>query len=400
MPITRTKVKKDGLQQYRVRVNYTDRDGVHRQVERTAYGKAEAQDMERRLLAECTAAPQPKANTVADLYAKYADFRRHEVRESTLEKSNRTLELHVLPLLGSCPLQRLDTPKLLEWKAAISDKGLVTTTKNSIYKEFRALLNFAVRLRWLPSNPLLEAGPFRDPYFEMQEEKLHYYTADQFLRYHAALREAASTMTQWGTYTFFALAFYTGMRKGEIHALRWSDISPDGVISVRRSISQKIKGKPITETPPKNKASYRRLQAPLPLLRILDEQRTRQQADPRWTEDYRVCGGPGVISDTTIENANKRAAIAADLPHIRVHDFRHTHASLLINEAISIQEVARRLGHADVKMTWGTYGHLYPREEERALVVLNKITPEEIPEKSPNEIQSETSENKKARKNA
>lgn len=372
MPIYKTKTKRDGLQQYRVRINYTDRDGTYRQIERTAYGKAEAQDLERRLLGEYTQEPPVTPLTVAELIERYNEYRRHEVRASTLDKSSRILACHVLPTLGSCTLDQLDAPALMAWKAAINEKGLATITKNGAYKELRALLNFGVKLRQLPSNPLLDIGPFRDPYFEMPADQLHYYTADQFLRYHAAMRGAAKSMTGWGVYVFFAIAFYTGMRKGEIHALRWTDLQ-DGTIYIRRSISQKIKGQRITETPPKNKSSYRRLQIPTPLQTILDEQRTRQQADGRWTAEYRVCGGPDVISDTSIENANKATAAAAGLPHIRVHDFRHTHASLLINEGISIQEVARRLGHADVKMTWNTYGHLYPREEERAIAILNRI---------------------------
>lgn len=63
----------------------------------------------------------------------------------------------------------------------------------------------------------------------------------------------------------------------------------------------------------------------------------------------------------------------AGLPHIRLHDFRHSHASLLASEGINIQEIARRLGHSNVEMTWNTYSHLYPQEEERAVGILNKI---------------------------
>lgn len=61
------------------------------------------------------------------------------------------------------------------------------------------------------------------------------------------------------------------------------------------------------------------------------------------------------------------------IPHHGFHALRHTRAILLINERVNIQEVARRLGYSDVQMTWGTYAHLCPREEERALAVLDKI---------------------------
>ncbi|MFR5439949.1 MAG: tyrosine-type recombinase/integrase, partial [Monoglobus pectinilyticus] len=70
---------------------------------------------------------------------------------------------------------------------------------------------------------------------------------------------------------------------------------------------------------------------------------------------------------------NKKYAELAGIKKIRIHDFRHSHASLLANEGINIQEIARRLGHSKIEITWNTYSHLYPREEERAINILNKI---------------------------
>lgn len=79
------------------------------------------------------------------------------------------------------------------------------------------------------------------------------------------------------------------------------------------------------------------------------------------------------MRDTSIANKNIQFADAAGLPHIRIHDFRHSHASLLANEGINIQEIARRLGHAKIEQTWNTYAHLYPREEERAIQILDRV---------------------------
>lgn len=87
----------------------------------------------------------------------------------------------------------------------------------------------------------------------------------------------------------------------------------------------------------------------------------------------RVCGGPQCLRDTSLDHKNRLFAEKAGLPRIRIHDFRHSHASLLANEGINIQEIARRLGHSKIEITWNTYSHLYPREEERAVAVLNKI---------------------------
>lgn len=170
---------------------------------------------------------------------------------------------------------------------------------------------------------------------------------------------------------FFDIAFYTGARKGEIYALKWSDIEGN-ILHIRRSVAQKY-GKGDIETPLKNKSSYRDLQIPAPLMEILLEQKERQMQDENFTEDYRVCGGITCIRDSTVTNKNVEYGNKAGLPHIRLHDFRHTHATLLINEGINVQEIARRLGHSSTKETLETYAHLYPREEERSIRILDKI---------------------------
>ena len=87
----------------------------------------------------------------------------------------------------------------------------------------------------------------------------------------------------------------------------------------------------------------------------------------------KICGFDEALRDGTIWNRNKEYAEIAGVKMIRIHDFRHSHATLLANEGINIQEVARRLGHSKIEMTWNTYSHLYPREEERAIEILNKI---------------------------
>lgn len=372
MPIYKTNSKRDGRQGYRVVVCYKDNAGKNRQKERRVYGLPEAKAAEGQLIHEVKESIPARRMTLQELYNEYTKAKKHEVRETTLDKTQRILNLAVLPSMGNKQIDKLDKPALQKWKSEISERDLSITTKKNFYKEFSTLLNWAVKMDYIPKNLLSELGNFREAYFEQPADKLHYYTAAQFKAYIAASRSESNTLTDWGYYIFFNIAFYTGMRKGEINALKWSDIDGE-IIHVRRSVAQKIKGKSIVETPPKNKSSYRDLQIPAPLLRLLEEHKLRQQKDKRFNEDFRVCGGPECLRDSSIENRNTLFAQLAGLPHIRIHDFRHTHATLLINEGINIQEIARRLGHSNVQITWGTYAHLYPREEERAISVLNRI---------------------------
>lgn len=379
MPIYKTNKKRDGLYIYTVRVNYTDKNGKAHGLTRTAVGAEAAKLLESQLTAEYKAkqASPIERMTVGELAKKYLAAKYTEVRRSTAEKTERMLNRYVLPTMQKERIDRLNAQKLQEWKQSITTLGLAPKTQKNIYSEFRAMLNFAVKMEYLPRNPLLAVGNFKDNDFTPPKDKLRYYTADEFLRYKAAAladAEAKGTISEYAFYVFFCVAYYMGMRKGEINALRWSDINGE-LLTVRRSVSQKIKGESVVETLPKNKTSYRTIEIPAPLMEILAEYKKRLAARDAYRDNYRVCGGGenSVLSDTNIELHNRRYAEAAGLSRIRIHDFRHSHASLLANEGINIQEIARRLGHAKIEMTWNTYAHLYPRESERSLSVLNKV---------------------------
>ena len=106
---------------------------------------------------------------------------------------------------------------------------------------------------------------------------------------------------------------------------------------------------------------------------MLNEHYARYKQISGFNDDWRICGGMRCIRDTTLSNRNKKYAEAAELKKIRIHDFRHSHASLLAFARVNIQEISRRLGHANIEITWNTYSHLYPKEKEIALDVLNKV---------------------------
>ena len=372
MSITKTKVKKDGLQQYRVRVRYTDVTGNVKQVERTVYGYAEAQEKERELLR--LGVHGERTLTVSELCQEYLTAKSVDIREATLDKVRRVIRSSIEPYLYTYRVDKL-TPAILQgWKKALAERDLSFDTRKKYYSTLNSILRFAVKQDYIKENPLDRVGGFRNAYPEDPQEKLHYYTKEQFAQYISRAKIKAqneNNILWWGVYTFFCLAFFTGARKGEINALRWSDID-GGTMRIRRSVSQKIKGGD-RFTPPKNKSSFRDVKLPDRLLEILAEQKERQASRRGFSENDLVCGGKACLRDSSIERANTLFAQEAGLPHIRIHDFRHTHATLLINEGINVQEIARRLGHSDIKMTWNTYSHLYPVEEERALKIREKI---------------------------
>lgn len=369
MPIYKSGGKKDGLQRYTVRVSFYDERGKHDRM-RVAYGRAEALQLEQDL--KKSIKKEPSSRKVEEFYNDYIAVKKSEVRETTLDKMVVCFKHHILPYIGDVPVSKLTAPLLEKrWRTPLSESSLKVTSKNNVYRDLRAFLNYLVRTDALPESPLKKVDRFRDPYEIPTEGKIQYYTPEEFRTFISTAESIATTPMQKGLVIFFKLAYFTGARKGELNALKWSDVDGDKLM-IRRSVN--LKGKSPRETPPKNKTSFRTLQMPRQLVEALADHKAFHMSFEGFSESWRVCGGDGFLGDTYIDTFNRDVASRANLHRIRVHDFRHSHASLLANNGINIQEIARRLGHSNVQETWKTYAHLYPKEEERAIAVLESVT--------------------------
>ena len=175
MPIYKTNKKRDGLFLYTVRVNYTDKNGKAHGLTRTAVGAEAAKLLESQLTAEYkTKQVTPAARmTVGELVKRYLAAKETEVRRASVEKTQRIMNRYVLPTLEKERLDRLNRQKMQDWKLAVSALGLSLRTNKNIYSEFRAMLNYAVKMEYIAQNPLTAVGNFKDTDFTPPQEKLH-----------------------------------------------------------------------------------------------------------------------------------------------------------------------------------------------------------------------------------
>lgn len=394
MPIYKVEgEKKDGLQKYRVIVSI-NKDGKYKKIERIVYGMDQAKRVEMEL--------NLQKNTVVNrmtfqqLYDEYILVKQHENKETTLNAIKEKAKNYLLPALGNKYIDKIKPADLTKWKVDIevyispkTKQPLGIETKKTIYKVLNGIFNYAVQLDYLTENPLRKIKNFKNAN-EIPKE-MDFYTNDEFVKFIKAAKEKAiqseklhNNIQEWNFYVFFCIAYYMGMRKGEINALKWTDIEGN-IIHVKRSIAQKLKGGD-RETPPKNKSSMRDIAIPLPLQKVMREHKERQRSLDGFSEEWRVCGGAICLRDTSIDKKNREYSEAAGIKRIRIHDYRHSHASYLVSKGINIQEVARRLGHSDVQVTWNTYSHLYPSETEKAVKVLDEITIDETTELVPDKM--------------
>ena len=124
-------------------------------------------------------------------------------------------------------------------------------------------------------------------------------------------------------------------------------------------------------TTPKNKSSYRNVLMPMNLVKMLWEHQKRCKEEYGYRSDWFVFGGEEPLSDQTIRRRLNEYADKAGVKRIRVHDIRHSHASLLINKGQNILIVSQRLGHSDVTQTLNTYSHLMPNVQKQIINALD-----------------------------
>lgn len=163
MPIYKVgNTKKNGLQKYHVRINYISDNGQKKQITRVAYGIDVAKDLERQLENEIKVKHEIpiKKMTVKELYNDYIAVRKYEVREATLYRSNNILKYYILPILEDVQIDKLSIQVLQDWKLSMEERNISLQTKKNVYGELRAMLNYAVRMEYVPRHQLAKVRKF------------------------------------------------------------------------------------------------------------------------------------------------------------------------------------------------------------------------------------------------
>ena len=173
---------------------------------------------------------------------------------------------------------------------------------------------------------------------------------------------------------YFETLYYCGLRKGEANALSWKDIDFNKhTISINKSITLKIKGEEYVILSPKTKNSIR----VLPMSKVLENDLKLLYMEyieyNNFSHQWFVFGGPYPLKDTTICNKKNINCKNANIKQIRIHDFRHSCASLLINNGASISLVAKYLGHSNITTTLNTYTHMFKNEMNDIVNIINNL---------------------------
>lgn len=343
---------KDGKRWY-VYLRYKDWTGKTRQHKKEGFRrKADALAYEREYRQRVSGSPEM---SLESLYALYMEDCRSRLRLSTIETKRDLFKNHVLPDFGAIPVSEITPSTVRLWQNGLLKKGLKPSTLKMINAQLSALLNFAVKFYGLTQNPCKLAGQIGS----LKTEEMRILTPEQFAAVLDAVGDTAAK-------TLYHLLFWSGLRIGEALALTPDDFDLSAPAVTVSKTYKMINGEHIT-TPPKTEKSNRTVILTRESSGMIHRYIAALFGCDRKTRIF------GMRSVTWYRVQLKAGCRAAHLEPIRIHDLRHSHASLMVELGYSPLLIAERLGHESVETTMRTYSHLYPNKQRDFIERLDRL---------------------------
>jgi integrase len=301
----------------------------------------------------------PGRQTVAEFLLRWLESTRPSLRDTTAASYEATLTGWVIPRIGAQRLATLDAARLGALYGELSTSGrrdgkggLSARSVRYCHAILSHALGDAVRWGLLPRNPAELVDPPREAKPEMRV-----WGADEVRRFLAHVADDR-------LYAMWALLISTGMRRGEACGLRWDDVDVQrGTVAIRRA--RVAVGYDVRLSEPKT-ARGRRLVGIDPVTAAALGAWRKAQLEERLRAGEVWQDGGWVFTDEvgrplhpqTVTVSFRRHAAAAGLPPIRLHDLRHTAATLALTAGLHPRVVADRLGHSSTQLTMDTYSHV------------------------------------------
>lgn len=347
---------------WKAKFSYKDYTGKTRWATKRGFAtKREALEYEREFLLQ-------KAGDVEMTLAAFVDIYKANVyprlKRSTIENKSNIIDKHVLPYFGKKKLSEISKKDVIAWQSDLIGKINPSTGKpfaksylKSIHNQLSTILNYAVKNYDLHENVAAKVGNMGSD----KDIHISFWTEEEYKLF------IEEVMDEPFYYYCFEMLYWTGMRVGELLALTPADIDLDnGTVSINKTY-HRIKGEDII-TGPKTAKSKRTI-----IMSDFLTEEIREYMDmlykPKRTDrlfhTYK----------STLARVLEKYAAQAGVKRIRIHDLRHSHVSLLLSMGYGAVEIADRVGHESVEITY-RYAHLFPDAQSNMAAALDKLNKE------------------------
>ena len=334
---------------------FTDWTGKRKQKKKEGFAtKKEALEFENDFLNSC----ENTSNiTFKHLVKEYIQDCESRLKPTSMRTKRTVIYKKILPYFENMNISDITVYHIRKWQNELitSEEHFSETYLKALHCQLSAIFNFATKFYGLKSNPASICGTMG----KRNADSMQFWTKQEFDTFIRAVEDKPVSKT------IFNLLFYSGMRKGEMLALTLNDFNfNSNTVSITKNYAR-IDSKDIIQTPKTDK-SIRTVTLPKQILEMVKEY---SQTLYGYEPNQRLFP----IGVNYLYKEMKRGCDISNVKRIRIHDLRHSHASLLIEMGVSPLLISERLGHQDIQTTLSIYSHLYPNKHEEVAEKLEKM---------------------------
>lgn len=343
---------------------FTIRSEGHQTKRRGFRTRREAIDAESNFLNDYNNSNNHSKLTFLQCYDHYMNDAKTRLKTRTIYSNSKLFEKHILPFFGRKSMVAITPRDINTWKLSMDNYSYQYKAK--ALSVLKSILGFC-ELHYGINNAAKKIPNYSNK--NIENHSTDYFTFEEFDKFINYVKSV-----DYEYFVFFSFLYYTGLRRGEAQALTWDDINMQShEIVVKKTYSAQNGTGTHMITSPKTKASYRSVLMGEYLFTMMQEFKNYNVKYKGFSDQSFVFGVSVPYSNTTIERKKNIYCQMAGVKQIRIHDFRHSHASLLINNGADAFIVAKRLGHS-VKMVQETYSHLFPNEQKKLMNIIDRIS--------------------------
>lgn len=277
---------------------------------------------------------------------EYFKYSKIKLKKSNYEEQKRKILKHILPYFKDKNIYDINLVDIVSWKMYIEEQNYKYNYKSYLYYALVSIFDFFVKYYDIDKNYAKLEGNFKNKDIK---QKGNIWTIDDFNIFINNVDDEFYKI-------LFNFLYFTGMRKGELLALKWEDIDfKNKTIFINKTITRNHE----IQTP-KTNSSNRIISISNNLINDLKKLNHNNEFIFN-------------ISFTQLERKKNYYCSIAGVKQIKIHEFRHSHACLLFQNKIEIEDISYRLGHSSISMTMSTYLKYLPRNEKRVVKLLNSL---------------------------
>lgn len=355
-------VQKEKNGSWSFRCRYTDSQGKAKQKHKSGFStKRDAKQAEAEFIKQRENGNLETTNgmMLADLTDLYIKSLSSKCQKSTIKTYQIKSQLFLKYV--NKKVNKITSNDVRKMCDAMLEDGASKSYIKAIKSLLASVLDFGMQYYGLSKNVAKNVKLVYKREVKKEDEELNYITYEEFKKLDAVLRHDAKDCA-------IRFMYWTGLRIGELQALKWKDVDRFKTININKSYSSHTDA----INPPKTASSERIIILPTNMQEMLKTMYMANSKVDGFNEDCYVFGTNKIINRVTIFYRLRKCVELSGISNVTVHGLRHSHASYLFDIGADVGAISRRLGHSNVMITMQTYIHIMPKVDDKLIELLNK----------------------------